>query len=115
MTLIDKAGALAVLKKAQVASCTCQIKTPDPEWHIHNCRYRILREVEAMIDHLPDAAEIAKLQARIEEREVNLAKAVEEVEKYQRAFAAQSRKLQAVLHIDGVRATLAELIGGKDE
>lgn len=56
MTLIDKAEALAVLRKAQVASCTCQIKTPDPEWHNHNCRYRILREVEAMIDHLPDAA-----------------------------------------------------------
>ena len=56
MTLIDKAEALAVLRKAQVASCTCQIKTPDPEWHSHNCRYRILREAEAMIDHLPDAA-----------------------------------------------------------
>lgn len=56
MNLIDKAEALAVLRKAQVASCTCQIKTPDPEWHNHNCRYRILREVEAVIDHLPDAA-----------------------------------------------------------
>ena len=56
MTLIDKDEALAVLRKAQVASCTCQIKTPDPEWHNHNCRYRILREAEAMIDHLPDAA-----------------------------------------------------------
>lgn len=55
MTLINKAEALAVLRKAQVASCTCQIKTPDPEWHSHNCRYRILREAEAMIDHLPDA------------------------------------------------------------
>lgn len=56
MTVIDKAEALAVLRKAQIASCTCQIKTPDPEWHSHNCRYRILREAEAMIDHLPDAA-----------------------------------------------------------
>lgn len=56
MTLIDKDEALAVLRKAQVASCTCQIKTPDPEWHSHNCRYRIIREAEAMIDHLPDAA-----------------------------------------------------------
>ncbi len=53
--------------------------------------------------------------SRIEELEAKLAKAVEEAEKYQRAFAAQSRKLQAVLHIEGVRATLAELTGGKDE
>lgn len=55
MILIDKAEAIAVLRKAQTASCTCQIKTPDPEWHSHNCRYRILREAEAMIDHVPDA------------------------------------------------------------
>lgn len=87
MTLIDKAGALAVLKKAQVASCTCQIKTPDPEWHIHNCRYRILREVEAMIDHLPDAAEIAKLQARIEGLE----------SKYQDAFQMYVDSNEAML------------------
>ena len=58
---------------------------------------------------------------RIEELEAKLAKAVEEAEKYQRAFAAQSRKLQAVIHIDGVRTTLAavaephKLTGGKDE
>ena len=47
-------------------------------------------------------------EARLKEK---LAKAVEEAEKYKHAFAAQSRKLQAVLHIDGVRATLAELKG----
>ena len=52
---------------------------------------------------------------RIEEMEAKLAKAVELAEKYQHAFAAQSRKLQAVLHIDGVRTTLAELTGGKDD
>lgn len=52
---------------------------------------------------------------RIEELEAQLKAAVGEAEKYQRAFAAQSRKLQAVLHIDGVRATIAELTGGKDE
>ena len=49
--------------------------------------------------------------ARIEELEAKLAKAVEDSEKYKHAFAAQSRKLQAVLHIEGVKATLAELKG----
>lgn len=57
--LIDREAAFLVLRKAQIASCTCQIKTPDPDWHNHNCRYRILREIEAMIEHLPDAAAIA--------------------------------------------------------
>ena len=52
---------------------------------------------------------------RIEELEAKLKTAVEEAEKYQRAFVAQSRKLHAVLHIDGVRTTLIELTGGKDE
>ena len=32
----------------------------------------------------------------------------EELEKWKRAFAAQSRKLQSVLHIEGVRAALSE-------
>ena len=50
-------------------------------------------------------------EAYAAELEAKLAKAVELAEKYQHAFAAQSRKLQAVLHIDGVRATLAELKG----
>ena len=48
---------------------------------------------------------------RIEELEAKLAKAVNEAEKYRYAFSAQSRKLQAVLHIDGVRTTLEELTG----
>ena len=61
--LIDRAAAFLVLRKAQIASCTCQIKTPDPDWHHHNCRYRILREIEAMIEHLPDADAIAALPA----------------------------------------------------
>ena len=47
--------------------------------------------------------------------EAKLAKAVEEAEKYRRAFAVQSRKLQAVLYIEGVRTTLAELKGQDDE
>lgn len=52
-----------------------------------------------------------KLEKERDALEAKLAKAVEEAEKYQRAFAAQSRKLQAVLHIEGVRATLAEIKG----
>ena len=62
--LIRRGDALAVLRKAQVASCTCQIKTPDPEWHSHNCRYRILREAEAMIDHVPAFETIPATDAR---------------------------------------------------
>ena len=54
---------------------------------------------------------IEQLAATNEELEAKLAKAVEEAEKYKHAIAAQSRKLQAVLHIDGVRTTLAELKG----
>lgn len=52
-----------------------------------------------------------KLMNKLIASEAKLAKAVEEAEKYQRAFAAQSRKLQAVLHIEGVRTTLAEIKG----
>lgn len=70
MTLIDKAEAMAVLRKAQTASCTCQIKTPDPEWHSYDCRYRILREAEAMIDHLPDADPATPLSAALAVPEV---------------------------------------------
>jgi predicted nucleic acid-binding Zn-ribbon protein len=40
-----------------------------------------------------------------------LTKAVEDAEKWRYAFAAQSRKLQAVLYIEGVKAVLAELEG----
>lgn len=54
--LIKRRDAVAVLVKAQIASCTCQVKTPDPEWHLHNCRYRILRDAEAMIEHVPSVA-----------------------------------------------------------
>lgn len=51
-------------------------------------------------------------KGRIEELKADLAKALEEAERYQHAFAAQSRKLQAVLHIEGVRTTLAAIITG---
>lgn len=51
-------------------------------------------------------------EARLKDK---LAKAVEDAEKYARAFAAQSRKLQAVLHIEGVKGTLAELTGQNDD
>jgi hypothetical protein len=54
--LIKRRDAVAVLVKAQIASCTCQVKTPDPDWHLHNCRYRILRDAEAMIEHVPSVA-----------------------------------------------------------
>ena len=89
-----------------------------------------LREAFVDLDDLNDAAtRIEELEERLEaatddakeaeayagELEAKMAKAVEEAEKYQHAFAAQSRKLQAVLHIEGVRAALAELTGGKDE
>lgn len=71
--------------------------------------------IEALTEQLAAArrdAEEAEAYAR--ELEAKLERAVEEAEKYQYAFAAQSRKLQSVLHIDGVRTTLAELTGGKD-
>lgn len=46
---------------------------------------------------------------RLYEAKIKLAIAVEDAEKWRYAFAAQSRKLQAVLYIEGVRAVLAEL------
>lgn len=53
--LIRRIDALAVLRIAQIASCSCDVKTPDPDWHMYWCRYRILREAEAMIEHVPSA------------------------------------------------------------
>jgi hypothetical protein len=50
----------------------------------------------------------------VRDLEAKLAKAEAEAKKYKHAFAAQSRKLQAVLHIEGVKATLAEIKGGND-
>jgi hypothetical protein len=47
----------------------------------------------------------------VRDLEAKLAKAVEDAEKWRYAFAAQSRKLQAVLYIEGVKAVLAELEG----
>ena len=52
-----------------------------------------------------DAINVEKIEAL----EAKLAKAEAEAKKYKHAFAAQSRKLQAVLHIEGVKATLAEI------
>jgi hypothetical protein len=43
--------------------------------------------------------------------EMLMREAADEIEKWKTAFAAQSRKLQAVLDIPGVRAALKE-IGG---
>lgn len=57
---------------------------------------------------------VQQQRKRIAELEAKLAKAEENVEKYKYAFAAQSRKLQAVLHIEDVHTTLAELKGGKE-
>ena len=72
--MIWRQDALAVLIKAQGASCTCGIKTPDPDWHSHDCRYRVLREAEAMIEHVPEvslpagpSALEAVVQARVRE------------------------------------------------
>ena len=79
------------------------------ESHMHHTAADRIQELEAQRKKTYEALlKVTRLEAK-------LAKAVEEAEKYQQAFAAQSRKLQAVLHIDGVRATLAELTGGKDE
>ena len=50
----------------------------------------------------------------VRDLETKLAAAEAEAKKYKHAFAAQSRKLQAVLHIEGVKATLAEIKGGND-
>lgn len=50
----------------------------------------------------------------VRDLEAKLAAAEAEAKKYKHAFAAQSRKLQAVLHIEGVKATLAEIKGGND-
>ena len=52
-----------------------------------------------------------KLEKEQDALEAKLAAAEAEAEKYKHAFAAQSRKLQAVLHIEGVKATLAEIKG----
>jgi len=60
-------------------------------------------------------AERDALAARIEELEAKLVKVEEDVAKWQHAFSSQSRKLQAVLHIEGVKAALAELKGQNDE
>lgn len=54
--LIRRGDALAVIVKAQTASCTCLTKTDDPSWHRDGCTYRVLRDVEAMIDHVQPVA-----------------------------------------------------------
>jgi hypothetical protein len=64
---------------------TARYGQPDFAWSIHE-------------------KEMADLRAK-------LAKAVEDAEKWRYAFAAQSRKLQAVLYIEGVKAVLAQLEG----
>ena len=56
-----------------------------------------------------------KLEKERDALEAKLAAAEAEAKKYKHAFAAQSRKLQAVLHIEGVKATLAEIKGESHE
>lgn len=54
--LIRRGDAIAVIVKAQTASCTCLTKTDDPSWHRDGCKYRVLRDVEAMIAHVQPVA-----------------------------------------------------------
>ena len=75
---------------------------------------RIHGEVEAKLatcEKYRDAyAECDRIGTQaVRDLEAKLTKAVEDAEKWRYAFAAQSRKLQAVLYIEGVKAVLAEL------
>jgi hypothetical protein len=38
------------LTRLQTAGCTCQTKTPDIAYHDANCRYRLAREVELLLE-----------------------------------------------------------------
>lgn len=99
---------LAENERLRAEQCADSIEELEDEIERLNkeLRERAMSEFSA----LSQAQEAYEAQVELEAK---LAKAVEEAEKYQHAFAAQSRKLQAVLHIDGVRTTLAELEANK--
>lgn len=52
-TIIEK------LRMAQVSSCSCLTKTPEPSWHDESCSYRVLSEAVTAI------AQVTALQDRI--------------------------------------------------
>lgn len=52
-------------------------------------------------------------EKRLKDLEAKLTVAVDDAEKWKLAFSAQSRKLQAVLDIPGVRETLAQIKGNE--
>ena len=47
---VDKEKLLNKLISLTIASCTCQTKTPEPEWHQEQCRYRTLHEAIMFIE-----------------------------------------------------------------
>jgi hypothetical protein len=79
-------------------------------------RIKALEAKLATCEKYRDAyAEMGRIGTQaVRDLETKLAAAEAEAKKYKHAFAAQSRKLQAVLHIEGVKATLAEIKGGND-
>ena len=89
------------LELQEEEACMMENSYFELEKELNTCRM-----AQAVMDNT-----VADLEAKLAECEARLGKAVEDAEKYQRAFAAQSRKLQAVLHIEGVRAALAEIKG----
>ena len=117
--LIRRGDALAVLMKAQIASCTCLTKTPDPDWHREGCRYRILREAEAMIEHVPTFAMTDATNARLRDPSVfgtpTAMKAADRIEALEREREAAVR--QAVDYCDchdfrdgGLELAVSEII-----
>jgi len=72
--------------------------------------------IEELIEQLEAArADAKEAEAYAEELEAKLTKTEEDAARWLQAFSAQSRKLQAVLHIDGVKEALAELKGARNE
>lgn len=106
-----------------IVKCRCHeaytgrgLHDPDCECDSTDAVQTVTDAIAALTEQLAAARKDAEeAEAYALELEAKLERAVEEAEKYQYAFAAQSRKLQSVLHIDGVRTTLAELTGCKDE
>ena len=92
---------------------TARYGQPDFAWSIHEEAMADLRAKLATCEKYSDAyAECDRIGTQAaRDLEAKLAKAVEDAEKWRYAFAAQSRKLQAVLYIEGVKAVLAELEG----
>lgn len=48
------------IQEAMIGSCTCLTKTPNPDYHPPNCRYRVLHEAEVelqgVLPILPETA-----------------------------------------------------------